>query len=214
MRHIINFIFLLISSLNLINAQVKPTRPDSIISALKYQKESYPSSQYRDIYKNFMQDFFGPGHILNDTAASGKYLRYELSNTDYFDGPDYEPTGFQGNFYRVNLRLIAEGIIPYDTFFEAFVESVQSIIPPDAETWKNLWIEIDNEIKKMNWTFENEEKDRQDLAQQFSQNNFIAHHSELYNKTVNFHYRIISKENFYNIIFPLIENNKEGSVLP
>ena len=52
------------------------TRADSIRGSIKYQLQHYPASQYRDIYKNFMQDYFGPGHILNDTSAAGKYLRY------------------------------------------------------------------------------------------------------------------------------------------
>ena len=179
-------------------------RNESIRGALEYQRNNYPSSQYRDVYKNFMQDFFGPGHILNDTTASGKYLLYELSTTENFDGPDYEPTGFQGNFYRVNLRLIKDGIIPYDKFFEIFVESVQGIEPPSGEEWMTIWDEIDNEISVMGWKFQNEEKDRSDLSQQFQEGNYIVHHSDGYNQTVNFHYRIISRDNFLKYILPLL----------
>ena len=172
------------------------TRGDSIRLALEYQRQHYPASQYRDVYKNFMQDYFGPGHILNDTVAAGNYLRYELETSEKFDGPDFEPTGFEGNFYRVNLRLIKEGTIPYDKFFEAFVESVQGIVPPDGETWMKIWSEIDNEIQSAGWSFENEEKDRTSLAEQFSQGNYIVHHSDAFNESNNFHYRIISRDIF------------------
>ena len=172
------------------------TRADSIRNALEYQLQHYPASQYRDVYKNFMQDYFGPGHILNDTVVAGNYLRYELDNSEKFGGPDFEPTGFEGNFFRVNLRLIKDGTIPYDKFFEAFVESVQGIVPPDDETWMKLWDEIDNEIQWMGLTFENEEQDRKALAQQFKQGNYIAHHSTAFNEANNFHYRIISKDIF------------------
>ena len=172
------------------------TRNDSIRLALEYQLKYYPSSQYRDVYKNFMQDYFGPGHILNDTVAAGNYLRYELDNSEIFDGPDFEPTGFEGNFFRVNLRLIKDGTIPYDKFFDAFVKSVQGIVPPDGETWMKLWSEIDNEIQSMGLTFENEEQDRTALAKQFKQGNYIAHHSTAFNEANNFHYRIISKDIF------------------
>ena len=172
------------------------TRNDSIRLALEYQLKHYPALQYRDVYKNFLQDYFGPGHILNDTVAAGNYLRYELDNSEKFGGPDFEPTGFEGNFYRVNLRLIKDGTIPYDKFFEAFVESVQGIVPPDGETWMKLWSEIDNEIQSMGLTFENEEQDRTALAQQFKQGNYIAHHSTAFNEANNFHYRIISKDIF------------------
>lgn len=172
------------------------TRGDSIRLALEYQRQHYPASQYRDVYKNFMQDYFGPGHILNDTVAAGNYLRYELETSEKFDGPDFEPTGFEGNFYRVNLRLIKEGTIQYDKFFEAFVESVQGIVPPDGETWMKIWSEIDNEIQSAGWYFENEEKDRTSLAEQFSQGNYIVHHSDAFNESNNFHYRIISRDIF------------------
>ena len=193
-----------------IKAQNSMSRTDSIKSALQYQQTHYPSSQYRDVYKNFMQDYFGPGHLLNDTAASGRYLRHELATTENFDGPDFEPTGFQGNFYRVNLKLISDGTIPYDTFFDTFVESVLGIIPPDPEVWMNTWKEIDGQISEIGWIFKNERKDREDLAGQFKEGNFIVHHSDAYNDSVNFHYRIISKDKFENIILPFI-NKKNGN---
>lgn len=176
------------------------TRNDSIRSALEYQREHYPASQYRDVYKNFMQDYFGPGHILSDTIAAGNYLRYELDSSEEFGGPDYEPTGFEGNFYRVNLRLIKDSTIPYGAFFDAFVKSVQAIVPPDGETWMRTWREIDSEIQSMGWTFDNEVEDRADLAEQFSQGNYIVHHSDAFNDANNFHYRIISRDNFYSLI--------------
>ena len=192
-------IFLLVlSCLPLISSA--QTRTDSIRWALEYEMKHYPASQFRDVYKNFMQDYFGPGHILNDTVAAGKYLRNELENSEKFDGPDFEPTGFEGNFYRVNLRLIKDGTIPYDKFFEAFVESVQGITPPDGETWMKIWSEIDNEIQSMGLTFENEEQDRAALSEQFSEGNYIVHHSQAFNDANNFHYRIISRDLFLKLL--------------
>lgn len=188
----------------------KKALTDSIKDALNYQIENYPISQYRDVYKNFMQDFFGPGHLLNDTSASGKYLRSELAEFEVMEGPDYEPTGYQGNFYRVNLRLIQDGIIPYNVFFDTFVNSVLGITPPDNKIWMNIWNQIDQVIKDMDIHFENEKADRQALAEQFAKNNFIAHHSKAFDENVNFHYRIISKDNFNNIILPLIKNHQEN----
>ena len=182
------------------------TRNDSIRFALEYQLDHYPASQYRDVYKNFMQDYFGPGHILNDTVAAGKYLRNELENSDTFDGPDFEPTGFEGNFYRVNLRLIKEGTIPYDKFFDAFVNSVQGIVPPDGETWMKTWGEIDNEIQSMGLSFENEAQDRADLAEQFKDGNYVVHHSDAFNEANNFHYRIVSKDIFNRQLRPYLAN--------
>ena len=180
------------------------TRTDSIRTALLYQKEHYPASQYRDVYKNFMQDFFGPGHIINDKRAACDNLLKEMNTVEYYDGVDFEPTGFQGNFYRVNLRLIKDGVVPYQTFLDTFVESVKGINPPENQFWINTWNEIDNIIKEIGWTFENEEQDRKSLKEGFDKGNFVVHHSLAYNESVNFHYRIISKENFEKVILPLI----------
>lgn len=207
----IKFIVTLISaavlSLNVAvktHAQGTPTESDSIRYAIEYQREHYPASQYRDIYKNFMQDFFGPGHILSDTEAARRYLDSELNTTTVFDGPLFEPTGYRGNFYRVNLGLIADGTIPYDVFFEAFVRSVQGITPPEPEYWMNIWNTIDKEITAMGLTFSNEESDRAELARQFETGNYIVHHSKAYNNSVNFHYRIIARDIFLKTILPYI----------
>lgn len=202
------FLFILVLFTYESKAQTNITRNDSIRKALIYQKTNYPASQYRDVYKNFMQDFYGPGHMIPYKEAACNNLQKEMAVTEFYDGPDYEPTGFQGNFYRVNLRLISDGTIPYITFLDAFVESVQQILPPEPSTWLATWNEIDDEIKNLGWTFDNEEKDRKDLMQQFSEGNFVVHHSDAYNESVNFHYRIISKEKFQDKILPLISNTK------
>ncbi len=190
------------------NKNTQPTENrnaiDSISEALDYQLANYPASQYRDVYKNFMQDFFGPGHILADTAASGKYLRHELAEDGPFDGPLYEKTGYKGNFYRVNLSLIRDSIIPYDVYFKTFVESVQGITPPSGEEWIETWKEIDNVIKEKGITFPDEDVDRKALADQFEKGDYVVHHSQRYNDSVHFHYRIISKDNFETVILPYL----------
>lgn len=185
-----------------------PSVTDSIAEALDYQLSHYPSSQYRDVYKNFMQDFFGPGHILADTAASGQYLRQELSEEGPFDGPLYEKTGYKGNFYRVNISLIKDGTIPYDVFFPLFVESVQGVNPPSGEEWMKTWSVIDSVINEKGIEFFDEETDRLELGKQFAEGNYIVHHSPRFNDSVHFHYRIISRKNFESIILPLIEQKE------
>lgn len=191
------------------NANDAPlTVQDSIAAALDYQISHYPVSQYRDIYKSFMQDYFGPGHILADTAASGRYLRSELAEEGPFEGPLYEPTGYKGNFYRVNLSVIKDGLVPYDTFFKTFVESIQGIVPPEGSDWMRIWATVDGVIKDKKLHFENEDSDRSELSRQFSEGNYIVHHSARYNDSVHFHYRIISRDNFENVILPMIEGEK------
>ena len=44
---------------------------DEIRQAVAGQMHIYPKSTLRDLYKNFFQDLFGPGHIVSDTASAG-----------------------------------------------------------------------------------------------------------------------------------------------
>lgn len=189
----------------------RETLKDSISWAIDYQLSHYPASQYRDIYKNFMQDFFGPGHILVDTTASGIYLRKELNSKDKFEGPLYEKTGYKGNFYRVNLSLIRDGIISYEVFFKNFIESVRGIEPPSGTEWMRTWNIIDEVIKEKGIGFPNEIADREEMTQQFQEGDYIVHHSDSFNESTHFHYRIISSALFEKELLPLIEQSNPDS---
>ena len=183
-----------------------PSLKDSISDALTLQLDNYPESQLRDVYKNFMQDFFGPGHILSDTSAADRYLRKELEETEIFGGPLYEKTGYKGNFYRVNISLIHDGTVPYDQFFESFTESIRGITPPKGTDWMKTWEIVDSVIKEKGLTFNDEVADREDLEKQFEEGNYIVHHSRRFNENSNFHYRIMSREKFETEILPLLQN--------
>lgn len=60
------------------------TPADSIRLAYERLMMKYPLCEQRDVYKNFFQDYFGPGHIVTDTASAAKYLRHELEHADEF----------------------------------------------------------------------------------------------------------------------------------
>jgi hypothetical protein len=56
---------------------------ERIRKAVENQLGAYPESTLQDLYKNFFQDYFGPGHIVGDTLAPsvtcGRYYFSELS---------------------------------------------------------------------------------------------------------------------------------------
>lgn len=180
-----------------------------VVGVLKMMKERYPEAQYRDVYKNFMQDYFGPGHILSDAAAASRYLSEELQETKNFDGPLYEPTGYNGNFYRVNLSLVKDSIIPYDTYFSAFFRSVSGIVAPPHNEWESEWMAIDGIIRDNGFSYPEEESDRKEIMDLLSGGNFVVHHSERFNNAYDLHYRIISKEIFLRELLPLIEKSRQ-----
>lgn len=178
--------------------------PEAIRFALLTETGTYHESRLCDVYKNFFQDNFGPGHILADTTRAVAYLRSELTESKSFPGPLYEPTGADGNFIRVNIGLISDGTIPFQVYFDAFVRSVQNIKAPSADQWRNYWKEVVKEINNLHLKFPNQQADSIMIAEKLKSGNFVVHHSKEFNNAYNFHYRIISREIFVNELLPLI----------
>ena len=179
----------------------------AIRTAVERQLADYPHSTLRDLYKNFFQDRFGPGHIVADTAAAGRYLRAELAAADSLPGADFEPTGYEGRYVRVNLSVIRDGRIDYDRYFDAFVRSVNQIEPPTAEAWRREWRQIDGVIRSMGITLENAAEDRRQIEEALEQGHFAIHHSRLFNEHYTPHYRIIEREIFEREILPALRND-------
>lgn len=175
-----------------------------IRQSVERQMELYPESTLRDLYKNFFQDRFGPGHIIANNSAADRYLRYELNTAEGFEGLDYEPTGYEGRFYRVNLGVIADGRVPYEKYFDAFVRSVNGIKPISIEQWRTEWHEIDSVIMSMGLQLENFSADRAEIKALIDGGDYVMHHSQRFNDHYQPHYRIIERTIFENEILPLL----------
>ena len=94
MRFFTRYILLAVAAMTIFACnKVNPTH-EKIRQSVERQLELYPESTLRDLYKNFFQDRFGPGHIIADNTAADRYLRYELNTAEGFEGLDYEPTGY------------------------------------------------------------------------------------------------------------------------
>lgn len=183
-----------------------PLSVDKIKEAVERQLRDYPKSTLQDLYKSFFQDRFGPGHLVSDTASAGKYLRYELNNSDSFHKMYYEPTGCDTNYYRVNLSVLKENKISYQKYFDAFLRSVEKIDLDAISEWKDEWSEIESVIISMNLDLENFEEDLKMIHSVLEQGKYAVHHSEIYNSEYQPHYRIIEKTIFEEEILPLIED--------
>lgn len=177
------------------------------MQAVTYQMEMYPKSTLIDLYKNFFQDYFGPGHIIANTEAANNYLQQELSSVTEFEGEDYEYTGYRGKMVRVNLKVIADGRVEYDKYLDAFLRSVNGITPPSIEEWRTEWARIDSVIMEMGITLDNAETDRQEINRLLNENKFVMHHSQQFNQHYAPHYRIIERSIFEQEILPLINKN-------
>lgn len=177
----------------------------AVREAVSNQMEIYPKSTLKDLYKNFFQDKFGPGHIISDTTAAGNYLRRELASYSEVDGAVAEPTGWEGNFLRVNLSVIKTGKISYPVFFDAFTRSVNGIRPVSVADWQKEWIRIESIIRSMDLSLPGYETDRKEIEERLNQGEFVGHHSKVFEETYSPHYRIISKQIFEKELQPLLE---------
>ncbi|MDR1624753.1 MAG: hypothetical protein LBS04_07255 [Tannerellaceae bacterium] len=203
MRYFIPFIVLALAL-----TSCKDTKSERIRTAVKSQLSLYPESTLQDIYKNFFQDYFGPGHMVSDTTSAGAYLDRELASFEHPDGAYYEPTGSNGNFFRVNLSVIKEGLISRDAFFDAFLRSVSNIQTITLEQWEGEWQEIDSVIHTMDLSLAGYEQERAKIFSLLEQGKYVMHHSEPFSKAYDPHYRIIGREIFQKEIRPLLPPQK------
>jgi hypothetical protein len=176
----------------------------AVRAAVERQMHAYPQSTLKDLYKNFFQDKFGPGHIIADTAGAGAYLRAELEAYEQPEGEAAEPTGWQGNFYRVNLSVVKTGQVPYPVYFDTFIRSVQAIRPPSIAEWTNEWKRIESIIASMRLNLPDYEADKKEIEERLHNGEYVAHHSSLFEANYSPHYRIISKEIYEQEIAPLL----------
>ena len=205
MRNFTRYILLAVAAMALLGScnKANPSH-EKIRHAVERQLQVYPESTLQDLYKNFFQDRFGPGHIIADNTAADRYLQYELNSSESFKGLDYEPTGYEGRFYRVNLGVIADGRVPYDKYFDAFVRSVNGIKPISTEEWRKEWHEIDSVIMDMNIELKDMQEDRAEIKSLIDGGNYVMHHSQHFNKHYQPHYRIIERTIFEKEILPLL----------
>lgn len=197
MRYIVTVIImgiLLVSCSDIKNRQIRMT--------VENQLSIYPESTLQDLYKNFFQDYFGPGHILSDTLSAGAYLNRELVSFENATAPYYEPTGYNGNFYRVNLSVIKEGLISRDDFFDAFIRSVSDINIITVEEWKEEWKYIDAVIHDMDLSLTNYTEEREKIFLLLEEGKYVMHHSGQFSQAYDPHYRIIDREIFLKEILP------------
>ena len=190
--------------LSILMFSCKETESGQIRTAVENQLKAYPKSTLQDLYKNFFQDYFGPGHIVSDIASAGAYLDRELASLEQASGAYYEPTGYNGNFYRVNLSVVKEGIISRDVLFDAFIRSVINFQPITIEEWKKEWAIIDSVILRMNLSLINYTVEREKIFSLLDEGKFVMHHSELFSNEYDPHYRIVGRDIFLKEILPLL----------
>lgn len=183
----------------------------AIRTAIQKQLSDYPESTLKDIYKNFFQDAFGPGHLMSTAENAEQGMRNYLSReteeakTDIDPSPAYVATGWHGRFYRVNLSVINSGQVPYETFFGAFLKSARQFVLPEIPEWAKEWAVILEEVRNLNLSFPDMEADAQAIQELLAKGEYASHHSRAYEEAYHPHYRLIEARTFEQEILPLLK---------
>ena len=204
MQRLVNTLLLLIAFV-CAHAQTKCVDAANVRSAVERMMADYPHSTLQDIYKSFFQDNFGPGHAVPDSAQAASWLRGELAKVERLDVQLYEPTGYNGNYYRVSLAAVVGGKVQPNALLSAFLRSVRAVQPSEVDAWAREWEQIENVISKMELALPGYEADAAAIKDMLSKGHYAVHHSRLYNEHYAPHYRIIAKDIFEKEILPLIE---------
>jgi hypothetical protein len=185
-----------------------PGFKEKVIIAIERQLKIYPESRIQDIYKNFFQDKFGPGHIITDTAAAGAYLRNELESYNLndlsFRGPLLDTLGWEHRFVRVDLRAIKEGKLTYECFFNAFLRSMENLPLPSVEEWQEEWTAIVTVLEQMDTPvtrYPDYEEEKKKIAARLATGDYTGHHSNFFSESYAPHYRIISAREIGSVGF-------------
>ena len=179
---------------------------DMDLSILLEQIKNHPNQTLQDVYKSCYQDNYGPGHLIANESSAINSLFNEINSIekDYKPITLFEQTGIYGNYLRVDLTLVRDGILPFFVLFRALTISATIGGQKSDENWSLIWSEIVEEIKLAGLTFQNFEEDLENLDKISKSEDKVVHHSKMYEDVYHPHYRIIEKDAFEKFIKPFI----------
>jgi hypothetical protein len=203
MKNVLLALLLYISVLQGYARTYEDTFDAKVEASVRSQLAIYPKSRLADLYKNFFQDRFGPGHLIADTAMVDNYLKQELASYTEPSGPPVESIGWEGNFYRVNTDVIkfaeeSAKETAYKAYLDAFIESANTTPATSIEDWHAEWNAILTIIEKMNLYLPDYEADKANIQALIASGRYAGHHSEAFEEAYHPHYRIIRKEFYFD----------------
>ena len=194
---------------------VTACRPSGTELAIRQQLIDFPESRAQDFYKSFCQDNLGPEHLIPDPSSAARYLREELRtyqedlDSARYDAPElqYYPVGDQGNYVRVDLSVILDGLVGEEAFLDAFVRSANEGQKVPVEEWVSKWQEVAQILRKEHVGIPELEQDLGTLDSLMAEGNYIMRHSQTFRDAYHPHYRIIARDIFNTELKPLIDKN-------
>jgi len=167
----------------------------------------FPEAQLQDVYKLCFQDIYGPGHIIKDSATCAAYILREMEQIDTADTryPDYEYAGIEGNYVRVNIRILKQHRFDLGRFVQLLMLSARQDKPMPLYDWRGQWQRLQTLLGTLNPRPHNFEADAAALQQVFDRGDYVFHHSARFNQAYAPHYRLIRRDLFEREILPALQ---------
>lgn len=188
-----------------LSACSSPSSTERMESFVKDYLEKYPGATLQDIYKGSFQDKFGPAHLLTNREAVKNYILREMEQAGKLEGEDYQPCGWEGNFYQVNLSVIQDGKVTLDEFTDAFMAGANGIDTTLTTRWVEEWQALQQTVRRIAPSLEGFSEDSTRLSQLLKEGKYVVHHSRTFNQLYQPHYRIIRKDLFEQKILPKLK---------
>lgn len=159
----------------------------------------YPEMITKDYYKLLFQAEFGVKHLLKDTTKSKMYLISELNSVTSKDEPLYEYISRDKNIVRINLAAFKYRGLETEILFEVMKTTALLVNGSEAEFlkyWNELKILVKEKKIILDWN------EISEYEKQFQTPLKEEHHSEIYIKKYDPHYRVVLKnifEDYFNI---------------
>lgn len=181
------------------------TEQDKIVRAINDELMIYPEERLIDLYKSFFQGYWGPGHLIADSISALNYINSEIEGAEKYHKNLSQPLGHYGKYFRVNLKLVAEGKIPKEKYLSAFIQSANDPDKPSLEEWIVEWNKVIAVIEEGNFGINSFEKDKKIISQLLDDGKYVVHHSAEFVELYNPHYRVIDKEYFDKLMVNFIK---------
>lgn len=174
---------------------------------LREYMERYPEAQLCDVYKFLFQDVYGPGHIIRNAADCARNIVEEMDNMQLSDTlfPDYEYAGLEGNYVRVNLRVVKEGRVPLQHFSALLVQSAEISDPMPLSDWKERWQSLLVLLRRTDPQPHQFEADAAAIQAVLDSGHYAFHHSARFNQAYRPHYRLFRRDLFEKEILPKLK---------
>jgi hypothetical protein len=152
----------------------------------------YPEATLQDIYKTMYQDRFGVAHILAERDVMSRYIAKEVYSTSGECECYYEPCGWRGEYVRIDLRAVRDGLLSADELAEKLIATAALAEDVSSAEWQQEWASILEVSSDLVTGLENYESDLLLLNECAAQCQTV-HHSEAYRVAYSPHYRIVHR---------------------